>query len=112
MESEKGLYHIALRDVDHITYANIYYYDYASKKEIFLCDQPQCKHIDDSCTSFVKDSMNDYVFLHDQHIYQIHMSTGGMVIGNDLTVETSSQTGSIIQMDLDGKIKKRLCYIT
>ncbi|MCH4285005.1 MULTISPECIES: hypothetical protein [Bacillota] len=109
--NEKGLYHIALRDVDHITYANIYYYDYASKKEIFLCDQPQCKHIDDSCTSFVKDSMNDYVFLHDQHIYQIHMSTGGMVIGNDLTVETSSQTGSIIQMDLDGKNKKTLCTL-
>ena len=55
--------------------------------------------------------MNDYVFLHDQHIYQIHMSTGGMVIGNDLTVETSSQTGSIIQMDLDGKNKKTLCTL-
>lgn len=109
--NEQGLYHIATRDVDHITYANIYYYDYASKKEIFLCDQPQCTHTDDSCTSFVGDSMNDYVFLHDQHLYQIHRSESGSVIGNNLTIDSSSQAGSIIQMDLDGKNKKTLCTL-
>lgn len=109
--NDEGLYHIATRDVDHMTYANIYYYDYASKKEIFLCDQPQCTHTDDSCTSFVGDSMNDYVFLHDQHLYQIHRSESGSVMGNDLTIDSGSQAGSIIQMDLDGKNKKTLCTL-
>lgn len=47
-ETENGYYNL---DMVFEGKANITYIDYASKKEIFLCEQPGCLHRTDSCRS-------------------------------------------------------------
>lgn len=38
---------------------NLTYIDYETRKEVFLCNRPECKHNDDSCASFI-DTSQDY----------------------------------------------------
>lgn len=89
--TEEGFYHVAYRDVEGTVYSNIYYYDYKTKKEIFLCDRPECTHMDKNCPSYVEgDSFTSFVFVKGAHIYLIqHLS--------------NNQATEIIEMGLDGK---------
>lgn len=94
-----GFYHLLLRDVQEESIGNIYYYDYATKKEIFLCDKPECEHKDDTCTSYIDPStaFTGTLFVNEKHVY---------VLTNDiqsLDASMNHQGPQIIQMDLDGK---------
>lgn len=107
--NEQGFYHIATQEVNGMCYYNIYYDDYASKKEIFLCDKPECTHTDDSCTSLIQGSMLDVLFLHKDHLYLIQNEFTGTVFHGDGSMQQKEMSGPrIIQMDLDGKNKKIL----
>lgn len=104
--NEHGYYRIDYRNIADDTAFNIYYYDYTSKKEVFLCDKPECKHLDSSCTSYLEHGLIEALFLHENHLY---------LISNELSasdLDGSMASGpKILQMDLDGKNKKLLCTL-
>lgn len=105
-DATDGFYHLVLRDTeDGFPITNILYYDYQSKKEIYVCDKPECKHTDTSCSSFVEGSaLANQVFVDGEHLYLIQ-NEGAIVSFGDSGQKVSS---SIQQMDLDGKNKKLL----
>lgn len=104
--NENGYYRIDYRNIGDNSFFNIYYYDYASKKEIFLCDKPECKHMDSSCTSYLENGLMEALFLHGNHLYLISNELSGY------DLDGSAASGpKILQMDLDGKNKKVLCSL-
>ena len=110
--NEQGMYHFSYRNIGDQSYQNIYYYDYATKKEIFLCDKPECSHMDDSCTSFVDVGFRGYLFLHGEKLYLVKNETGGMIVNSDGSITRTTKAGpQIISMDLDGKNRKDLCTL-
>ena len=105
--NENGLYHIASREVDGNMYTNIYYYDYASKKEIYLCDKPECKHIDESCTSYVENGLNAYLFLHGKYVYILSNEQAGFSMDDGSDTNEHKEGAKLLRMDTDGKNKKK-----
>lgn len=103
--NEHGFYHIATRDIGNDSCNNIYYYDYASKKEIFLCDKPECKHDDPSCSSYLDPlSIDKFLFVSGSHIYYIRNDSYAFSLDN----KDKAEGTTITQIDLDGKNHKIL----
>lgn len=98
--NEHGFYHKRMREVKGETIINIYYYDYETKQEIFLCDRPECEHIDDSCTSYLNGAeyVSSELFVQNDHIY---------LLTSDLaSLDQKARRGAqLVQLDLDGKNK-------
>lgn len=105
--NENGYYHINYRNLGDDSIYNLYYYDYATKKEIFLCDKPECKHMDASCTSYLENGVfGESLILNGDHLYLITNEIASFGTDN-----TTSSGPMITQMDLDGKNKKVLCTL-
>lgn len=102
--NEDGYYHMKVRDLkDGTTVTNIAYYDYATRKEIYLCDKPECRHEDDTCTSYLNVApYTGVLFTANDHLYFIDSQSGGMTLDGG----EPAQTPHILQMDLDGKNRK------
>lgn len=89
-------------------YSNILYTDYENKKEIYLCDKPECQHRDTSCTSYYAGlDMVTQLLVHQNHLY--------LIANEDSTVneknERVTMPARILQMDLDGKNRKELMQL-
>lgn len=101
--NDEGYYRIVDNDEGEM---NILYLDYASGKEVYLCDKPECQHQDDSCTSYLSSGFEN-LFVYKNHIYLIERN--GMTLSLDGGGNsTFNSSGCIYQMDLDGKNKKEL----
>ena len=94
--------------------SHIMYYDYDTKKEVYLCNKPNCKHDSDTCSSYLGESSDDELFYYDNHLYLAHSSSsnGGVSfsINGDGTVQDSSMENpaTIYKMDLDGTNKEKV----
>lgn len=112
--NQNGFYRITTQeDEEGNTIHNLQYVDYQSKKELYLCDKPECHHKDTSCTSFVKDAPTARLFLDGDHLYLIkeEFAQSNEISGNDdlgFQISGGNRIPSILQMDLDGKNQKEL----
>lgn len=98
--NEDGYYHLVERDIKIGTITNICYFDYQSKQEIYLCDKPECKHEEESCTSYLPIlAMNSALFVYQDNIYIIQDE--GTTIS--FLGDQENQGAKIYRMDLDGK---------
>lgn len=68
--NEKGYY--SIKNKDDNNYSNIYYYDYETKQEVYLCNKPECQHLDETCTSFLMPGIS-YLYVYNDHIYIANM---------------------------------------
>ncbi|WP_028041879.1 hypothetical protein [Candidatus Stoquefichus massiliensis] len=79
------------------------YYDYATKQEVVLCNQPECKHEDETCPAYLFGvGLSQMLFVYKEHLYMIE--SHGLSL-NSLG-ETVEEGSGIIQRDQDGQNKK------
>lgn len=107
---DKGYYYINEGDNGR----NIKYFDYSAKKEIYLCNKPNCKHNTEECSSYLDISETNDLFVYNNYLYLIS-GTGSSVtisatIGEDgvSPSEVGGQTPIIYRMNLDGTNKTKL----
>lgn len=107
---DKGYYYIKEEDNKN----NIKYFDYAAKKETYLCNKPNCKHDTEECSSYLDISESNDLFVYQNYLYLISGSgqtiTMSTIIGGDGT-STGAIEGStpiIYRMNLDGTNKTKL----
>ncbi len=99
--SKDGYYFIKSGDEE----SHISYYDYASKKELYLCNKPECQHKDETCTAYLYGpAMMGELFTYGDHLYR--METIGFSM--NALGEREAKGPGIIQMDLDGQNRKEL----
>ncbi len=103
---ENGYYMI--KDHEHIMY-----FDYATQKEVYLCNKPNCKHEDESCGAYLKIGEVNEIFYYDQHLYLVNAQEAGNVVhmNFDGTTSETSENGNpstVYRMDLDGTNRKKL----
>lgn len=105
--NDSGFYHIVFNEASDNGDSNILYYDYAARKEIYLCDQPQCSHQDESCTSWLGAAgMSATLFLHGGYVYLLNSEMGmDMSMGGG----EAASAPAIYRMDPDGKNREKLC---
>ena len=61
---DKGYYYINNED-------NIKYFDYLAKKEIYLCNKPNCKHDTEECSSYLDATKSNNLFVYNDFLYLI-----------------------------------------
>ena len=97
---------------------HIMYMDFATKKEVYLCNEPGCKHKDKNCTSVLSDEefgddcllfvMNDRLWLISKDQDKENQSSTDMVIGEDGSSAESPQLPTVIySMNRDGSDRKK-----
>lgn len=108
--NDKGYYYISdyKEDKKRNSYANIMYVDYATGKEVYLCSKANCKHDNNSCTSFLTfEESSGFIFTNNDKLYLFTKgSSTAFVIG-----ENGAQSGrapALYQMNADGNEKKKL----
>ncbi len=103
---DKGYYYINDEN-------NIKYFDYSAKKEIYLCNKPNCKHDTEECSSYLDVTKTNDLFVYNDFLYlisgtdkvevvKVSMSEGGTSIIEE------EQTPIIYKMNLDGTNKTKL----
>ncbi len=107
---DKGYYYIK----DEDDRRNIKYFDYSAKKEIYLCNKPNCKHDTEDCSSYLDMAGSNDLFVYNNYLYLIS-GTGSSItisanIGEDgaTTTQTGGSTPIIYRMNLDGTNKTKL----
>ena len=73
---------------------NILYIDYATKKQVYLCAQPNCSHDDDFCTSWIAPYYGEVVLA---------------IAGDTLAVFYNGTMPRIDLMNLNGDNRRNLC---
>lgn len=91
---------------------NIKFFDYNSKKEIFLCNKPNCNHDTESCNSFMDFSSEPSIFAYNNNLYTILSSVEKVSSNSSNTSMISSneqkKATSIYRMNLDGTNKTKI----
>lgn len=114
--NEQGYYHIAARaaggaEPDH---CNIFYMDYATRQEIYLCNKPDCTHDNENCASYLPGSIeSDYgILATDTALYLLDTPISAFApatfdpSGSGATPE--ARAPAIYQMRLDGAGRTRV----
>lgn len=105
---DKGYYYITNEEKQR----NIKYFDYSAKKEIYLCNKPNCNHNTEECSSYLSHTSNYDLFVYNNNIYLI--TGAGQTIITSMSNETGTQlvsntkTPSIYKMNLDGTNRTKL----
>lgn len=93
---------------------NIKYFDYSAKKEIYLCNKPNCKHNEEECSSYLGRFNSTELFVYNNYLYLIS-STGSVTIMSSSmsedgtsTSQIGGETPKIYRMNLDGTNKTKL----
>lgn len=93
---------------------NIKYFDYSAKKEIYLCNKPNCKHDTQECSSYLNRLEANELFVYNDYLYLIS-GTGNVVtmscsMGEDgtSTPQVGGKPPIIYRMNLDGTNKTKL----
>lgn len=116
---EKGYYHIAAAksangaDPSH---CNIFYIDYATKQEIYLCNKPDCKHDNENCSSYLSGGVeSEYgILAADSALYLLHtpMFGGFGSIGDDGSMSgEKAPVPAIYRMQPDGTGRTKVLEI-
>ena len=72
--SEQGYYEICYDDSNQ---ANIYYIDYATRQEVYLCAAPNCSHDREGCTSWIDPEEGSYFpLVSGEHLLLVHITYG------------------------------------
>lgn len=91
---------------------HIMYYDYQTQKEIYLCNKPNCKHEDHTCTSYLDNGELNEIFCYDNHLYLVNaQAAGNIVVMNFDGAEIEDSEGTpttVYRMNLDGTDKQKL----
>ena len=107
---DKGYYYI--NDGDNGN--NIKYFDYSAKKEIYLCNKPNCKHDTKECSSYLDIAEANDLFVYNNYLYLISGSGSTTIMsatmgeGDTSISEGGGPTPSIYRMNLDGTNKTKL----
>lgn len=104
--NDEGYYRIKQRELDTgDTISNLRYFDYKTKQEVYLCDKPECLHIDETCTSYLPFlSISSALFVYQNHLYLTSYKIGEL--GSNMN------GGAVLyQIDLDGKNRKAIWEI-
>lgn len=90
----------------------IMYFDYNTQKEVHLCNKPNCKHDNESCSSYLKIGEVNELFYHDDYLYFINSESAGNIISVNADgtkrEEDEGTPATIYRMNLDGTDKKKL----
>ena len=106
--NEEGYYHF---ETDEGGQTHLFYTDYSMGKEVYLCNKPECKHNDESCTAYLSSENIEEMFVYKEHLYFIESSGDTVQIFGDGIVSSSKTAPHIYQMDLDGQNKRELCQL-
>ncbi len=90
---------------------NIMYFDYESKKEVYLCNKPNCNHDSNTCSSYLTYFDANELFYYDDYLYYLDGSAKGTTISVsfDGTIIDSEQTPSTLyKINLDGTEKSKI----
>lgn len=107
---DKGYYYINDGDDGN----NIKYFDYSAKKEIYLCNKPNCKHDTKECSSYLNIAEANNLFVYNNYLYLISGSGGTTIMsatmgeGGTSISEEGGPTPIIYRMNLDGTNKTKL----
>lgn len=107
---DKGYYYIK----DEENRRNIKYFDYSAKKEIYLCNKPNCKHDTEDCSSYLDGIESNDLFVYNNYLYLISgagsVTTVDLNFGEDATSTIQAGGGApiIYRMNLDGTNKTKL----
>ena len=107
---DKGYYYISNEDES----SNIKYFDYSAKKEIYLCNKPNCKHNTKECSSYLDSSETYEMFVYKDYIYLISASGSTQTFSatisdsGETVMEQGTNTPKIYRMNLDGTNKTKL----
>ena len=107
---DKGYYYINDGDDGN----NIKYFDYSAKKEIYLCNKPNCKHDTKECSSYLNIAEANDLFVYNNYLYLISGSGSTTIMSATMGEEGTSisegggKTPSIYRMNLDGTNKTKL----
>lgn len=110
--SDKGYYYINDGDKKN----NIKYFDYSAKKEIYLCNKPNCTHDTEECSSYLDISESNDLFVYNNYLYLISGSGSSQTIsitdtddGDGYSMsEAKGQTPKVYRMNLDGTNKTKI----
>lgn len=81
-------------------FENLMYIDYESKKKVFLCNKAECRHDDETCTSYIPGEGAQGLFVYDGKLYRL---------SNAYSDEGQSAVPGLFVSDLDGT-NSRLLY--
>lgn len=107
---DKGYYYINNGDNEN----NIKYFDYSAKKEIYLCNKPNCKHDTKECSSYLNIAEANDLFVYNNYLYLISGSGSTTIMSASMGEEGTSipevggPTPIIYRMNLDGTNKTKL----
>ena len=107
---DKGYYYINNGDNGN----NIKYFDYSAKKEIYLCNKPNCKHDTKECSSYLNIAEANDLFVYNNYLYLISSSGSTTIMsatmgeGGTSISEVGGPTPIIYRMNLDGTNKIKL----
>lgn len=107
---DKGHYYINYENNRN----NIKYFDYSAKKEIYLCNKPNCKHDTEECSSYLDATKSNELFVYNDFLYLILGTDKAEIVkasmGEEGTTisEREEQTPIIYKMNLDGTNKTKL----
>ena len=107
---DKGYYYINNGDNGN----NIKYFDYSAKKEIYLCNKPNCKHDTKECSSYLDIAEANDLFVYNNYLYLISGSGSTTIMSATMGEEGTSipevggPTPIIYRMNLDGTNKTKL----
>lgn len=90
---------------------NIMYFDYDSKKEVYLCSKPNCKHDNDTCSSYLNYYELNELFYYNNFLYYIDSSANSHTISVsfDEAVDDSNQKPSTLyRINVDGTEKQKM----
>ncbi len=107
---DKGYYYINDGDDGN----NIKFFDYSAKKEIYLCNKPNCKHDTKECSSYLNIAEANNLFVYNNYLYLISGSGSTTIMsatmgeGGTSISEEGGPTPIIYRMNLDGTNKTKL----
>lgn len=107
---DKGYYYINNEDNGN----NIKFFDYSAKKEIYLCNKPNCKHDTKECSSYLNIAEANNLFVYNNYLYLISGSGSTTIMsatmgeGGTSISEEGGPTPIIYRMNLDGTNKTKL----
>lgn len=90
---------------------NVMYFDYDSKKEVYVCNKPNCKHDSESCSSYSDFTEANELFYYNDALYFLNSSASGesiSITADGVVSDTTGSPSTIYKMNLDGTEKEKL----
>lgn len=90
----------------------IMYFDYNTKKEVYLCNKPNCKHDNNTCSAYLEIGQNNELFYYNDYLYFVNSEAAGNIISVNFdgtpSKENEGNPATIYRMNLNGTDKKKL----